>query len=93
MGVPMLTLFGDRHASRLVSSVMSAVGLQDWIARSADQFVELAIRQTQDLDRLAKLRSGLREQMAKSPLCDAPAFARDLESLYRDIWRKWCSAK
>lgn len=93
MGVPMLTLYGARHASRLVSSVMSAVGLNDWIARTRDEFVEIAVQQSQDLDRLARLRSGLREQMRQSPLCDGAAFARDLESLYREIWRKWCEQR
>jgi protein O-GlcNAc transferase len=92
MGVPMLTLYGDRHAGRLVSSVMSAVGLQDWIARTPAEFVEIAVKQTRDLDRLAQLRRGLREQMVRSPLCDGAAFARDLESLYRQMWQRWCAS-
>jgi len=93
MGVPMLTLYGDRHAGRLVSSVMSAVGLPGWIARTPHQFVEIAASQTRDLAHLAKLRRGLREQMVESPLCDGAAFARDLESLYREIWCKWCRSE
>jgi predicted O-linked N-acetylglucosamine transferase (SPINDLY family) len=90
MGVPMLTLYGERHAGRLVSSVMSAAGLKDWVARTPADFVEIAATQTRDLDRLAQLRRGLREQMMRSPLCNGVAFARDLESLYRQIWQKWC---
>jgi predicted O-linked N-acetylglucosamine transferase (SPINDLY family) len=43
------------------------------------------------LDRLAVLRQGLREQMARSPLCDGPRFARGLEAAYREMWRGWCA--
>jgi protein O-GlcNAc transferase len=43
-----------------------------------------------DLDGLAALRAGLRDQMAHSPLCDGPRFGENLGTLLRDVWRDWC---
>lgn len=36
------------------------------------------------------LRAGLRETLRRSPLCDARAYTRALEHIYRGIWREWC---
>jgi predicted O-linked N-acetylglucosamine transferase (SPINDLY family) len=91
MGVPVLTLYGDRYAARLASSVLTGVGLEDWSARSPDEFVERGVRLATDLDGLEALRSTLRERMAKSPLCDAPGFTHRLEQAYREMWRRWCA--
>jgi predicted O-linked N-acetylglucosamine transferase (SPINDLY family) len=40
---------------------------------------------------LGEIRRGLRARMSGSPLCDAPAFARDIEAAYRTVWRAWCA--
>jgi len=37
------------------------------------------------------VRAGLRARLASSPLLDAPAFARDVEAAWRDMWRQWCA--
>jgi predicted O-linked N-acetylglucosamine transferase (SPINDLY family) len=44
-----------------------------------------------DIPRLAKLRAGLRQRMAASPLCDGKAYAAKVETAYREMWRGWCS--
>jgi predicted O-linked N-acetylglucosamine transferase (SPINDLY family) len=90
MGVPMLTLSGDRHAGRLVASTLTSLGLTDWIARTPDEFVNLAVRMSQDFIRLSELRSRLRGRMQQSPLCDGPRFVQGLEAAYRRMWRSWC---
>ncbi len=92
MGVPVLTLAGARHAGRLSATLLTALGLTDWIAATPEQYVDLAVRQTADLDRLAALRAGLRERMRTSPLCDGASFTRGLEDVYRALWRRWCHA-
>jgi predicted O-linked N-acetylglucosamine transferase (SPINDLY family) len=91
MGVPVLTLWCDRYAGRVTSSLLTQVGLEEWIARTPDEFVERGVRLATDLDGLAALRSSLRERMAASPLCDGPAFTHGLEQAYREMWRRWCA--
>jgi len=42
---------------------------------------------------LAQLRATLRGRMEKSPLMDGERFARNIESTYRNLWRRWCQTK
>jgi predicted O-linked N-acetylglucosamine transferase (SPINDLY family) len=90
-GVPVLTLRGNRHAGRMVASVLTQVGLTDWIADNPEDFVAKALRFANDRDLLTELRTGLRGRMQRSPLCDGKAFTRHLEDAYRTMWRTWLS--
>jgi protein O-GlcNAc transferase len=90
MGVPVVTCPGATFASRHSLSHLSNVGLTETIARDHDDYVEIAARLADDLPHLADLRAGLRPRMAASPLCDGPRFARNLEPILRDAWRRWC---
>jgi protein O-GlcNAc transferase len=92
MGTPMVTLAGPVHASRVGASLLSAAGLDELVAHTPDQYVELAASLARAPHRMADLRSGLRERIAASTLCDAPAFTRRLEEAYRDMWRAWCGS-
>ncbi|NIU07003.1 MAG: tetratricopeptide repeat protein [Gammaproteobacteria bacterium] len=93
MGVPVLTLKGDRFAGRMGASILSSVGLPELVAESEEEYVEKAVGLAGDLDRLSALRRDLRRRMSASPLCDAPAFARKVEAAYREMWRRWCSGE
>lgn len=93
MGVPVVTMTGDRHASRVGTSLLSCVGLQDWIATSPEQYVEIAKRAASDNAGLSALRASLRERMAASALCDQAGFARKFEGAVRRMWEAWAAAK
>jgi predicted O-linked N-acetylglucosamine transferase (SPINDLY family) len=75
MGVPVLCLEGDRHASRVGASLLQAIGRSDLLARTTEEFVQtavqLAARPHTEAERLA-----LRARMAASPLMDGPAYAQ-----------------
>jgi predicted O-linked N-acetylglucosamine transferase (SPINDLY family) len=92
MGVPVVTLRGDRHVGRVGASLLTQVGLPDLIAASVEEYVEVAAALAVDAARLNELRRSLRQRMAASPLCDGRAFARKIESAFRGMWRKWCEA-
>lgn len=91
MGVPSIMLEGDSYASRFGGSTLLGVGLGDLIARSDDQYVELAVALAEDRERLGELRRTLREHFSASPLVDAGKFASQVEQVYRDMWRAWCA--
>ena len=91
MGVPVVTLAGDRHCARMVASVLSNLGLPELIARTPDEYVKIASELAGDLPRLAELRATLRERMQASPLTDGPRFTRNLEQAFREMWRAWCA--
>ena len=93
MGVPTITLPGETFASRHSVSHLSNAGLADWVTGSVDEYIEMAVARAADLDALADLRSGLREKVRRSPLCDAPRFGRGLGGALRHAWRVWCAEK
>jgi len=86
MGVPVLTLAGDRLVSRQGVGLMMNAGLADWIAADADDYVSRAATHGGDLARLAALRSGLRHQVLASPVFDAARFARHFEAALHGMW-------
>ncbi len=86
MGVPVVTVAGDRHVSRMGASLLSAVGLDELIARDIDGLVAICVRLASDAGRLAELRRTLRDRMRRSPLMNEPAFARALERSYLEMW-------
>ncbi len=92
MGVPVLTLTGNRHAGRVGKSLLKCTGLDDWVADSPEQFIARATDLAADLAGLAAMRQGLRDRLAVSPLCDSDAFACKVEAAYRGMWRRWCDA-
>jgi predicted O-linked N-acetylglucosamine transferase (SPINDLY family) len=69
---------------------LSNVGLTETIAQDLDEYVDITVTLATDLPRLAAIRSGLREQVAQSPLCDGPRLASNLLAVLRDVWRRWC---
>jgi len=89
MGVPVVTLAGQTHASRVGVSLLTAVGLQDLIAQDEPDYINIAVALAADANRLAELHSTLPSRMQSSPLCDASAFTRHLESAFRQMWRQY----
>ena len=91
MGVPVVTLSGTTPVSRAGRSLLTTVGLTEFIAESEADYVRCAAECVGDLPRLAALRDTLRERMKASPLMDAPRFARNVEAAFRRVWREWCA--
>jgi protein O-GlcNAc transferase len=85
MGVPVVTLLGDRFGGRHSASHLSTVGLSQLIAQDPEQYLNIVRDLCADLPHLAKLRAGLQEQMKASPMCDGPRFAKNFEKLLFEI--------
>jgi predicted O-linked N-acetylglucosamine transferase (SPINDLY family) len=92
-GVPVITLVGQTVVGRAGLCQLHNLGLPDLIAHTPDQFVDISARLANDLPQLAHLRTTLRDKIKKSPLMDAPRFARNIEAAYRTIWQNWCAAR
>jgi protein O-GlcNAc transferase len=86
MGVPVVTIAGGRHASRVSTSLLRAAGCPELVGSDAASFCEIAVRVARSRATLAAYRSGLRSQMTASPLMDAPAYARRFFGALRDAW-------
>ena len=92
MGVPMIVLAGTCHAGRVGISLLNSIGHSDLVAETVDQYVDIASSLATDLPRLKAMRTGLREQMRASQLCDAVQFTQAMERTYREVWQTWCDA-
>jgi predicted O-linked N-acetylglucosamine transferase (SPINDLY family) len=92
MGVPVVTLPQVMIAGRQSASMLANLGLEAIVAADEAGYVTAAAALARDLDRLADLRSGLRERFRASPLADYARFARDLEAAYREMWERWVGA-
>ncbi|MBM3571812.1 MAG: hypothetical protein FJX52_05535, partial [Alphaproteobacteria bacterium] len=90
MGLPVVTLLGDRIAGRYGASLLTAVGRADEIAMDVDDYVARAMRLAGDMNRLIELRQTLRGMLAASALYRPRHFAEHLEAAYRNLWRNWC---
>lgn len=86
MGVPTVTLRGERLVRRVSASTVTMAGHPDWVAENAAEYVEIAGRL------LAERGSHLREEFLASHICDGEARTRAFEDAVRKLWREWCAA-
>jgi protein O-GlcNAc transferase len=86
MGVPIVTLSGNAYVSRYGGSALRGVGLEEWIASSPEQYVQIARDWAAQLPALASLRASLRERLRTSPVTDGIGFARRWEAAMRSAW-------
>ena len=90
MGVPVVTLRGDRHAGRVGASLLKAVGFEAGVAETPEEFVAIASLMAEHRGILKTTRRTLRDTVYRSALCDNAAHARTLEDAFRATWRIWC---
>ena len=91
MGVPTLTLVGPTPASRLSAANLGHLGLEEFIAVSAADFVAKGLSWANDLPALAALRAGLRARWQSAPARRAAFVADGIEAALRRMWRQWCA--
>jgi protein O-GlcNAc transferase len=89
MGVPVVTLAGTRHASRTGLALLTNCGLGELVTQSPEEYLELAVRLAQDFGRLAVLRAGMRQRMARGPLLDAARVTLELERAFEGMLEQY----
>jgi predicted O-linked N-acetylglucosamine transferase (SPINDLY family) len=86
MGLPIITLYGTQPSGRNTSSVLTAIGRADWIAKTPEEYVEKAVALANDLKTLREARKTLRDELLKSPVCEG--YAERVEVAYQEIWER-----
>lgn len=90
MGVPCVALYGERAIQRTTASLLTNLGIPEFIAYSTEDYIEKAVAfVTTRKEELAALRPVLRQRLAESPIC--AGYREHVEVAYRDLWRKWCA--
>lgn len=90
MGVPVVTLAGDRHAARVGVSLLTALGRTEWIARSWDDYVAIAVALARDQAARVAARQSLRAEMRRCALLDHAGQAARFGAAVRSCWQHWC---
>jgi predicted O-linked N-acetylglucosamine transferase (SPINDLY family) len=91
-GVPVVAKLGIGASSRAGASIVTAVGLGDWVAEDDDGYVEIARKFASQPEHLAKLRTELPALIAASPAGNVEIYTRRVEEGYRQFWRDYCAA-
>jgi len=86
MGVPVITKLGDCHAARVSASILSCIGLNDFIATSDEDYILKTIQICQNISILKQIRKNLRKIFMASPIMNGKLFTKDLEKIYKRMW-------
>jgi predicted O-linked N-acetylglucosamine transferase (SPINDLY family) len=89
MGVPVLTMVGERHASRVGNAILSRLNLQEFITGSYQSYIRTAADMPDRLKDLIELRKGLRKRLMNSPFCDHAARTAELEKAFRSAYSSY----
>jgi predicted O-linked N-acetylglucosamine transferase (SPINDLY family) len=92
MGVPIVTLLGVRHAGRVGASILHRVGLDELVASSSEEYIELARSLASDSKKLQEIRFSLRRRMQESELMNSVLFTGHLEDIYQKMWQTYCES-
>jgi predicted O-linked N-acetylglucosamine transferase (SPINDLY family) len=88
MGVPVVTLRGRTHTSRMGASILNAIGRPDWVTHTDDDYVSTITRLAADVNALAQWRQEARAAISASALLDEVGFTREFESLLEQAWAR-----
>jgi predicted O-linked N-acetylglucosamine transferase (SPINDLY family) len=93
MGVPVITLVGQRYIERQGASMLKAIGLEKLITSTFEDYINKAVELAKDYEQRIELHTSLRERMANSPLCDGRDLTQALEDAYRKMWYTLCESR
>jgi protein O-GlcNAc transferase len=87
MGVPCVTLSGNTSASRAGTSLLSRLGLEQFVTRTEADYLRVAVDCANNPNELVQVRAELREKMRRV-WADGEAYTRELEAVLKDVWER-----
>jgi protein O-GlcNAc transferase len=90
MGTPVVVLAGRTYVSRVGVSILGNIGLNELIAATTEQYVNIAVNLARDIPRICELHASLRPRLERSPLMDTKGHASQVEAAIRQMWRDYC---
>ncbi|WP_339522313.1 O-linked N-acetylglucosamine transferase family protein [Pseudomonas sp. EA_35y_Pfl2_R111] len=93
MGLPVVSLRDRPSMGRVGSLILHGMGRDEWIADTEQEYLDKLVALAADVPALAAIRTGLREEMRASRLCDAADFTRRMEATYRQMWQRYCAGE
>jgi protein O-GlcNAc transferase len=87
-GVPIVTLPGQPFVSRVAASIVSTIGLPELVARDTEDYVRIAKELAANPEQLESVKQRVRDGARTSPLFDSARYTKNLEALYRVMWKR-----
>ncbi len=89
MGVPVVTLAGNWHASRVGISILARANLDELIATTPSDYIKIATTLAHSPNAIKDYRQRLRASVVAGGLTNGPRFTKKLEKVYRQAWKNW----
>jgi tetratricopeptide (TPR) repeat protein len=80
MGVPIVTLTGDSHRSRVCTSILRNSGFGEWASDSLEEYIDKAVKM------VPPDKKEVRRKFLSSPMCDPEGYVKKIEKCYTDIF-------
>ncbi|HIJ53672.1 MAG TPA: FkbM family methyltransferase [Planctomycetes bacterium] len=93
MGVPVISLVGQHHMSRVGSTILTRFGMGFLAADTPENYLIRATALAAKTDTLAGMRAIMRRTIAGASLCNTNKFVRNVEAAYQQMWRRWCRSR
>lgn len=93
VGVPVLAKLGNSNASRAAGAILCSIGLNEWVAETETQYIDLALKYASQPDYLATLRAELPERVQTSASGNTTTYTRAVEQAYRTFWKEYCARR
>ena len=93
MGCPVITKEGGLFVSRMGASFLTAANLSDWIAKSDEEYIQIAIEKSKDREALWKLKEELRDRLLKNDAWNIKKYTKKFEQLLQQMWEEECKSK
>ena len=89
MGVPVVTLKGNRHGARFGYSFLANLNLTELVAENEAEYVDIAVKLSHDWELLNMFRENLRKMMLRSSLMNEIQYMQGIEDMYKNL-KKEC---
>ena len=93
MGVPVISLVGQHHMSRVGLTILTRFGMAFLAASTPQEYVTRATALAAKRQTLAEMRAIMRKTIAGASLCNTNRFVRNVEAVYREMWHRWCRGR
>ena len=88
MGVPVITLYGNKWISRQASTFLKAIQHEELIASTMDDYINKAIGLANNIEKLKTYRNNLNSEMKLH--LNSDDYVKKFETAIEDMWQQKC---
>ncbi len=89
MGVPVITLSGKNHVSRVGADLLTVTGCPELIAETKNEYRDKAVNLAKNHSQLNHYNKNLRKYMSNSGLTDGKTFTHNFITILKRCWGEW----